>query len=580
MTRSVTMGEGAASSRHLPDTSDGSFSFQIPTSMRGDYLLADDGESFFQGAGDILATPAVPRFNFDQPLSLSQLTPKPSGRMPLKSPSSPEPSAGPSELTEDNPPLRRSPRKKKQQQPEPEKPKATGITRAMRGAVKPPASPPAQPIVTLKGPIDSLAESLDSGHGTLPLNEHNSTALPTRRGKDAPGIQQERQQKSSRLARPRRSKRPVADVIEDTQSPMSEPVRRTEKGTPFEDGPSGRIVEAHTPHSRPKPTESHAAVPLSMVVDSQPSSSAATALTISQLSPQKPDTPSAPHQQSEDGPLTGSASKRPAEVDEDLRVHKKAKTNPPSKFTMSVSRRLAGSRSRPAATVGRSGAARPRTSVVLAATRSAKRRSLGTSNSRKAEPSSQSSRNPAAPRLSLKARLQIKSGSGTSNSRPLAEQGPSGSTSSRRSVRYRATVPHEFRFHVDSRLEARKCQSEKVDERADSSKPKPTHPIPDFKALHAAHEAELALRKENIQPIVPVPPRFETDARMKERHKFEEQIREKELQRHLELEQKRKERQQQEEEEIRELRKKAIPKAHEVPEWYRRSKKVKSGKGV
>jgi Targeting protein for Xklp2 (TPX2) domain len=145
----------------------------------------------------------------------------------------------------------------------------------------------------------------------------------------------------------------------------------------------------------------------------------------------------------------------------------------------------------------------------------------------------------------------------------------------------RATVPHEFRFQVDTRLEARKCQLEKVDERSDNSKLKSKHSIPDFKALHAAHEAELALRKENIHPIVPVPPKFETDARMKERHKFEEQVREKELQRHLELEQKRKERQEREEEEIRELRKKAIPKAHEVPEWYRDApKKVKSGKGL
>lgn len=146
----------------------------------------------------------------------------------------------------------------------------------------------------------------------------------------------------------------------------------------------------------------------------------------------------------------------------------------------------------------------------------------------------------------------------------------------------RATVPHEFRFQVDTRLEARKHQSQKIDERSDSSKPGSKHSsIPDFKALHAAHEAEMALRKENVHPTIPVPPKFETDARMKERHKFEELVREKELQRHLELEQKRKERQQQEEEEIRELRKKAIPKAHEVPEWYRDApKRGKSGKGL
>lgn len=107
---------------------------------------------------------------------------------------------------------------------------------------------------------------------------------------------------------------------------------------------------------------------------------------------------------------------------------------------------------------------------------------------------------------------------------------------------------------------------------------KKKHSIPDFKALHAAHEAEVALRKENIQPVVPAPVKFETDARLKERAKFDEMIREKELQRHLELEQRRRQREEEEEKEIRELRRKAIPKAHEVPEWYKDApRKAKGG---
>jgi len=99
--------------------------------------------------------------------------------------------------------------------------------------------------------------------------------------------------------------------------------------------------------------------------------------------------------------------------------------------------------------------------------------------------------------------------------------------------------------------------------------------IPDFKSMHAAQEAELALRKENTKPVVPIPIRWETEHRVRERQKFDERMREKEREEERLVEMRRKEREEREEREVGELRKKAVPKAHEVPEWYKEAPKKK-----
>lgn len=93
--------------------------------------------------------------------------------------------------------------------------------------------------------------------------------------------------------------------------------------------------------------------------------------------------------------------------------------------------------------------------------------------------------------------------------------------------------------------------------------------------MHAAQEAELALRKENIHPTVPLPIKWGTEERLKERHKFDEMVREKEREHARLMEERRKEQEEQEERELRELRKKTIPKANEVPEWYKEAPKKK-----
>jgi hypothetical protein len=62
---------------------------------------------------------------------------------------------------------------------------------------------------------------------------------------------------------------------------------------------------------------------------------------------------------------------------------------------------------------------------------------------------------------------------------------------------------------------------------------------------------------------------FYSDRRAQERRRFEDRIREKERDAQLAQELKRKEREAQEAKEIMELRKKSVPKAHEVPDWYK-----------
>jgi myo-inositol catabolism protein IolC len=101
------------------------------------------------------------------------------------------------------------------------------------------------------------------------------------------------------------------------------------------------------------------------------------------------------------------------------------------------------------------------------------------------------------------------------------------------------------------------------------------NPIPDFRAIHAHLDASQAHRKENIHPVIPQPFHWATDERIKERQEFDEVVKEKEREREILLEQIRKEKAEDEEMEIRELRKRAVPKANAVPDWYKDAPKKK-----
>ncbi|RPD64622.1 hypothetical protein L226DRAFT_529001 [Lentinus tigrinus ALCF2SS1-7] len=135
------------------------------------------------------------------------------------------------------------------------------------------------------------------------------------------------------------------------------------------------------------------------------------------------------------------------------------------------------------------------------------------------------------------------------------------------------TKPSEFTFATSMRLEARsKSELEKSGGQGTSLRRSRAHahhhPIPDFKALHAAQESVLAQKRAEIHPTVPMGFELSTETRAQERERFEEARRARELELERQAEEKRRQRELEEEAEIRELRKRAVPKANEVPEWY------------
>ena len=96
-------------------------------------------------------------------------------------------------------------------------------------------------------------------------------------------------------------------------------------------------------------------------------------------------------------------------------------------------------------------------------------------------------------------------------------------------------------------------------------------PVPDFKALHALQASVLAQQRERraeVHPTVPVAFGLATETRAAERERFEEARRAREREAERLAEERRLEREREEEAEIRELRRRAVPKANEVPEWY------------
>jgi uncharacterized protein involved in exopolysaccharide biosynthesis len=92
--------------------------------------------------------------------------------------------------------------------------------------------------------------------------------------------------------------------------------------------------------------------------------------------------------------------------------------------------------------------------------------------------------------------------------------------------------------------------------------------VPNFKTLHDAEEQRLAGRREHIVPVLPGRVELSTELRAQEREKFEEGRRTREAEAARVLEERRRAQVEEEEKEVRELRRRAVPKANEVPEWY------------
>ncbi|KAF7289390.1 hypothetical protein MIND_01401700 [Mycena indigotica] len=103
---------------------------------------------------------------------------------------------------------------------------------------------------------------------------------------------------------------------------------------------------------------------------------------------------------------------------------------------------------------------------------------------------------------------------------------------------------------------------------ASTSKP---YTIPDFAAIHATFAAQSALRRSQAQPqhTHGQAPMLSTTLRAQERAAFDAGVRAREAQRETEKESERIEREERELEEEREARKRAVVKAHQVPEWYK-----------
>ena len=102
-----------------------------------------------------------------------------------------------------------------------------------------------------------------------------------------------------------------------------------------------------------------------------------------------------------------------------------------------------------------------------------------------------------------------------------------------------------FQSLAESRLLIHKDESSRVkaetQSESQSQKEKKYHvPIPDFKVMHAAQEAKLALLKENIHPTLPQPIKLETDRRVIERQKFDDMVKEKQREQGRIMEEKRK----------------------------------------
>lgn len=154
----------------------------------------------------------------------------------------------------------------------------------------------------------------------------------------------------------------------------------------------------------------------------------------------------------------------------------------------------------------------------------------------------------------------------TTNTMPTL---PSSSSSSMSTL----TKPVAFTFRVDARLEARKADAHKLHAASvpqpNSQSHRETRPVPLFNSHHG--ETSLSLRKEDAMTTsttTAIPFIFSTEQRAKERAKFDAMMRHKEEEMARVREEARRRAEEEEEMEIREIRRRAVPKANEIPEWY------------
>ncbi|KAG5644974.1 hypothetical protein DXG03_007346 [Asterophora parasitica] len=523
--------------RHLPDTSDASFSFQIPSALsKGDLLLGGDDMSFFRDANDSIQTPGPSRIAAG-PLTLGELAPRAirASQIPPQDP------------VLDLPPPK--PRSKSKRTPQGlsktvkiRTARAIGNSRPARGALMQSTQGP--------GADTSAATRLDTLCTEVLMLDNDphvsSTANP-----------------------PNIHVKPPHDVVSNPVVPARE--RRASR-------PKHTIISGGISKLRSKTTASASTLPRNIpsVPNSQQQSLSQPRLCVT--------SDSADFIQDEPNPDESICSSTTGGVAERLVMYSQKLL---SSFGPFMSEPIA-----PAPEINP--ALPPGDDEAIPATvnvNDIERERDNPLTLSQVSPSKRVSPLPPPPAIAMPhspMRPSTKrpvSVAASSDSQRAAKKGKS--TASKAADTQAAAVlppvnptkPVEFKFSVDARIEARmKAEHEKVgqDTRSlASSKARKTYHVPDFKTLHAQHDAEVAQRKENIVPVVPLPLELNTDGRAREREKFDEQVREKERELERAMEERRREREENEEREIRELRKKAIPKAHEVPEWYKEAPKKK-----
>ncbi|KAK6981495.1 hypothetical protein R3P38DRAFT_415020 [Favolaschia claudopus] len=167
----------------------------------------------------------------------------------------------------------------------------------------------------------------------------------------------------------------------------------------------------------------------------------------------------------------------------------------------------------------------------------------------------------AAPKIKKLPGISSASSSSAANSTSATRKVPTpGESSTSSTGSTRDAVTRHRREHAEESTESQQPRS------------KP-YKIPDFKSMHASLAAQGALRRSQMAPTVPVPLAFSTDIRARERELFDEKVREKERELEAARELQRREREEEQVKEIREMRRRAVPKAHEVPDWYKEAPK-------
>ncbi|KAF9458035.1 hypothetical protein BDZ94DRAFT_1336099 [Collybia nuda] len=686
--------------RHLPDISNSSFSFQIPSTSTGDLLLANsnDDDDFFQNADDTISTPGPSRTISQQPLTLSELTPKVQSRA-YQAPQ------GESSPPHDRPPPKQNPRglgKATQAR--------TVLPRAAKASQQPPsktvtqidelrgpeASPRAVRLRTLRAEVDSLSDN--SRESAIPSSSSSSnhehpteedqpisskkekiTARPKQvvysggiskvrskpgpfSARTIPSASQSQTQTSQALAQlvPHAStskhveieENPDLSVCSTTSGGVAERlVMYSQKligsfGLFNTDNDNNKVLSPQetgggdviSPGSR-KPKSYHSIetndnANEQVGLQGDHTGSNEDPFTLSQISPPKPEhlprpvspatTPASPMRPSRKRPGSVASSHQPN--------HKKGKMAPATDIppyasdNLITEKPLAGGsllRSGSGSGSGRARPVPPPTKAKGVAKKKAVRQgpatrlgtrtresrlasSLTSSSSSATLRTSRGDNKQAKPGRSAHVDDRAAGGLPEAGSVRVAGGGHDADTDvvdAQRDTRVvlppvNPTRPVGFKFQLDARMEARKAEpshEHKKEKEKEEEHEKPGlgtlpkrpphahahtqthtythHPIPDYKSLHAQLDAELAQRKENIQPVIPRAIELSTDTRAREREKFDMRVREKEREMERVREERRREREEEEEREVREMRRRAVPRAHEVPDWYREAPK-------